>query len=121
MNTRADRHIIIGSYYFPPLGLAGTARPLAMANFFATRDYSVSVLTVKEIAYPIYDYSQLEMLNPAVKVYRAGSNDPARLAKSIPILRPLFALRRKFKSRVSEVIFPDSKVGFVPPASQLLS
>ena len=35
MNTRVDRHFIIAAYYFPPLGMAGTARPLAMANFLA--------------------------------------------------------------------------------------
>ncbi len=121
MNTHADRHFIIASYYFPPLGLAGTARPLALANFFAGLGYPVSVLTVKPISYPVYDRTQLDQLSSAVKVYRAGSTDPARLARRVPFLKPLLKLGRKFKSTASDALFPDSKVGFVRPASVELS
>jgi glycosyltransferase involved in cell wall biosynthesis len=121
MSTRADRHFIIAAYYFPPLGLAGTARPLAMANYFAELGYPVSVLTVKPIAYPIYDDSQLDTLHAGVKVYRAGSTDPARLAKLLPFFKHALKLRRGAKTKVGELIFPDSKVGFVKPALRLLT
>jgi hypothetical protein len=120
MNTRVDRHFIIAAYYFPPLGMAGTARPLAMANFFATQGFEVSVLTVKPIAYPVHDQTQLESLHPNVKVYRAGSSDPARLARSIPFLKSLFKLHKRGSRATSSLIFPDSKIGFVKPATVLL-
>jgi hypothetical protein len=120
MNTRADRHFIIAAYYFPPLGMAGTARPLAMANFLAEQGFEVSVLTVKPIAYPVHDQTQLESLHPNVRVYRAGSSDPARLAKMLPFLKPLFKLRRHGSKVSPSPIFPDSKVGFVKPAAALL-
>jgi len=120
MNTRVDRHFIIAAYYFPPLGMAGTARPLAMANFLAEQGFEVSVLTVKPIAYPVHDQTQLESLHPNVRVYRAGSSDPARLAKMLPFLKSLFKLRRRGGKSASSLIFPDSKVGFVKPATALL-
>jgi glycosyltransferase involved in cell wall biosynthesis len=122
MNTRVDKHFIIAAYYFPPLGMAGTARPLAMANFFAEQRFEVTVLTVKPIAYPVHDQTQLELLHPNVKVYRAGSSDPARLARMIPLLKSLIKLRRHSGGRksASSLIFPDSKVGFVKPAATLL-
>jgi glycosyltransferase involved in cell wall biosynthesis len=120
MNTRADRHFIIAAYYFPPLGMAGTARPLAMANFLAEQGFEVSVLTVKPIAYPVHDQTQIESLHPNVKVHRAGSSDPDRLAMMVPFLKSLIKLRRRSGKSASSLIFPDSKVGFVRPASALL-
>lgn len=121
MNTRVDRHFIIAAYYFPPLGMAGTARPLAMANYLADQGFEVSVLTVKPIAYPVHDQTQRESLHPNVRVYRAGSSDPDRLAKMIPFLKLLIKLRRRSGRRsASSLIFPDSKVGFVKPAAALL-
>lgn len=121
MNTRVGRHFIIAAYYFPPLGMAGTARPLAMANFLAQQGFEVSVLTVKPIAYPVYDQTQLESLHPNVKVYRAGSSDPARLAKMVPFLKSLFKLRRRDGKSASSLIFPDSKIGFIKPALAILN
>jgi glycosyltransferase involved in cell wall biosynthesis len=120
MNTRADRHFIIAAYYFPPLGMAGTARPLAMANFLAEQGFEVSVLTVKPIAYPVHDQTQRKSLHPNVKVYRAGSSDPARLAKMIPFLKSLIRMRKRSSKFAWSLIFPDSKIGFVKPASALL-
>lgn len=121
MNTPVDRHFVIAAYYFPPLGMAGTARPLAMANFLAEQGFEVSVLTVKPIAYPVRDQTQLESLHPRIRVYRAGSSDPARLAKIVPFLKSLIKLRRRSGRRsASSLIFPDSKVGFVKPAAALL-
>jgi hypothetical protein len=120
MNTRVDRHFIIAAYYFPPLGMAGTARPLAMANFLAEQGFEVSVLTVKPIAYPVHDQTQRKSLHPNVRVCRAGSTDPARLAKMIPFLKSLIKLCRLRGKSVSSLIFPDSKVGFVKPATALL-
>jgi glycosyltransferase involved in cell wall biosynthesis len=120
MNTHVDKHFIVAAYYFPPLGMAGTARPLAMANFFAEQGFEVSVLTVKPIAYPVHDQTQLASLRPNVRVYRAGSSDPARLAKMLPFLQSLFKLRKHGSRVSSSLIFPDSKVGFVKPATALL-
>lgn len=120
MNTRADKHFIIAAYYFPPLGLAGTARPLAMANFLAERGFAVSVLTVRPIAYPEHDHSQLAALHPNVKVIRAGSSDPARIAKIVPFVKTLLLAHKRSSRRTTPMIFPDSKAGFVRPALKAL-
>lgn len=120
MNTRANKHFIIAAYYFPPLGLAGTARPLAMANFLARQGYPVSVLTVKPIAYPEYDESQSAALDPRIQVYRAGSSDPARVARQFPFAKTLFNLVKRSRRQAGSLIFPDSKVGFVKPALKAL-
>ena len=77
--------VIIVSYYFPPLGLAGTARPVALANFFAARGDEVSVVTVKPIAYPAYDKSMETEIDKRVNVIRVGSTDPARLSRFLPL------------------------------------
>lgn len=115
------RHIIIAAYYFPPLGLAGTARPLAMANFFAEKGFPVSVLTVKDIDYPVHDESALADIHPDVKIFRAGSADPARIQRVISLLPPLRKLKGLIGPMLPQIIFPDSKLGFIKPATKLLS
>lgn len=120
MNSHVAKHLIIAAYYFPPLGLAGTHRPLAMANFFAERGYRVTVLTVKPIDYPAYDESLLNQLDKRVNVVRAGSGDPARLRRLIPMIPRSSTLKGGIKDAAVSALFPDSKVGFVRPAGRLL-
>jgi glycosyltransferase involved in cell wall biosynthesis len=75
-----DRNILIISYYFPPLGLGGVGRSLGLAKYLPKFGYNVSVLTVKDIAFPEYDYSLLEGVDQA-EIIRAGSLDPSRIIK----------------------------------------
>jgi glycosyltransferase involved in cell wall biosynthesis len=121
MNIPASSHIIIASYYFPPLGLAGTARPLALANYLAEQGFAVSVVTVKDIDYPAYDETPLQSLHPRVRIFRAGSADPARISRIISLLPPLRKVKGLLRARLPQIIFPDSKVGFVKPATKLLT
>ncbi|MFH2055142.1 MAG: hypothetical protein ABIJ61_04220, partial [bacterium] len=109
------RNIIIVAYFFPPLGMAGTHRPLAWANYLAA-GHRVTVLTVKPIAYPVYDASQLRQLDSRVKVVRAGSTDPARVAKFLPFLASERVRDTARQSRARQLFFPDSRIGFVRPA-----
>ncbi len=115
-----NKHIIIVAYYFPPLGLAGTNRPLAMANYFAERGYIVTVLTVKSIDYPVHDDTQLKKLHQKVAVVRSGSADPARIARIVPVLPKVKRIRRVAKSATASALFPDSKIGFVQSAGRML-
>ena len=119
MNS-AGRNIVIVAYYFPPLGLAGTHRPLAMANYLARAGHQVTVLTVKEIAHPVYDSSQLDLLDPRVKVVRAGSRDPARIAHCLPFVSRRFLRLSSVAGAAKAAFFPDSKVGFVRSAWRVL-
>ena len=111
-----DRKIVIVAYFFPPLGLAGTHRPLAWANYLAKAGHKVTVLTVKPIAYPVYDQSQLEQLDSRVEVVRVGSTDPARVAKFLPFLARQGVQATAKDSAARRLLFPDSKIGFVRPA-----
>ncbi|MGB5105599.1 MAG: glycosyltransferase [Candidatus Zixiibacteriota bacterium] len=108
--------IIVVSYYFPPLGLAGTARPLALANFFAARGDEVFVVTVKPISYPALDKSMEEQIDRRVTVVRVGSTDPARVSRFLPILWLKKILGKSAQKSVASTLFPDSKFGFVPGA-----
>ena len=74
--------VLVVSYYFPPLGLAGTARPVALANFLAARGHEVFVISVKAIAYPAYDDAMEAQIDPRVRVIRVGSS-PIRRASNI--------------------------------------
>ncbi len=110
------KNILIACYYFPPLGLAGTARPLAMANHLAEQGHRVTVLTVRDIDYPVYDRRLANQISGKVTVVRAESRDPARLRKRLPLIPSRKLLGRALSRKVKELHFPDSKVGFVRPA-----
>ncbi len=110
----APAHVIIVSYYFPPLGLAGTARPAMLANLLVNAGHRVSVVTVKPIKYDVYDPSLLSLLESRVEIRRVESLDPARMMNFVPLIPASW--RKKLKSSVASTskLFPDSKTGFVP-------
>ncbi len=112
--------VLIVSYYFPPLGLAGTARPVALANFFAGRGDEVFVISVKPIAYPAYDKAMEAKIDPRVQVIRAGSTDPARIQHFLPMVSLKKLLGGKTKSTLASSMFPDSKIGFVNGARKVV-
>lgn len=110
------KQIIIVAYFFPPLGLAGVHRSLAMANFFAEQGHDVTVITVKDIAYPVYDKSLLKQIDGRVKVARVGSLDPSRLLHALRLDFAHDTLRRLFHRGLGRPAFPDNKAGFAAPA-----
>ncbi len=109
--------VLIVSYYFPPLGLAGTARPVALANFFAGRSDEVFVISVKPIAYPAYDKAMEAKVDPRVQIIRAGSTDPARIEHFLPMVSLKTLIGGKTKGALAASMFPDSKIGFVRGAT----
>lgn len=106
------RSVLLISYYFPPLGMAGVQRPLKLAKYLFRLGWKVYVLTVKPIAYWETDSTLLADFPPEIPVFRAGSADPARLTYL------LGRKERKDSGRLSGTKRTwDSKLGFVPFAS----
>lgn len=112
----AARKVVIVAYYFPPLGLAGTTRPLAMANFLASKGHDVTVVTVKDISYPVFDKTLLDQIDSRVKVERVESKDPARKLKKLGLSIFEKQIKALLRGRSGKTGFPDSKTGFVAPA-----
>lgn len=110
--------VLIVSYYFPPLGLAGTTRPVALANFFAARGDEVFVISVKPISYPAFDKAMESQIDQRVTVVRVGSTDPARIQHFLPMLSLKKTLGSRTRSAIASSMFPDSKIGFAPGATK---
>jgi len=108
----AKANILLISYYFPPLGMGGVGRPLALYRYLPQFGYQVYVLTVKDIVYPHYDPSLLDQVDVS-RVYRSGSYDPARL---LYLLGKRKMSSSGFGAGASRRFFPDSKKGWVGPA-----
>jgi hypothetical protein len=89
---------------------------MAWANYLAEAGHRVTVLSVKPIVYPAYDVSLLKKLDSRVTVVRAGSSDPARVAKFLPFLAKQGLHAAAKDSAARRLLFPDSKIGFVRPA-----
>jgi glycosyltransferase involved in cell wall biosynthesis len=105
-----NRSILVVSYYFPPLGMAGVQRPLGLAKYLHRLGWRVYVLTIKPVSYWETDSTLLEDFPKEIPVFRAGSLDPARIT---------YLLGRR-KRRTSEhrpsvgALTWDTKVGCVP-------
>jgi len=108
--------VLLICYYFPPLGLAGVARPLHLFRHLPASGYECEVLTVKPVLYRAYEPELLAGLD-ADKIHRSGSYDPQRLLyllgkrsvtqKTISTARP-----------VSQRMYPDNKKGWIGPAER---
>jgi len=105
-----NRSILLISYYFPPLGMAGVQRPLGLAKYLYRLGWKVYVLTVKPIAYWETDPTLLEDFPKEIPIFRAGSLDPARVSY-------LFGRRKRdgsgFRPAAGKLVW-DTKLGFVP-------
>jgi|GEM_PF-504237 len=109
-----NRRVLLIAYYFPPLGGAGVGRPLQLAKYLPEHGWECDVLTVKPIAYRVFEPELLEQI-PDTRVYRAGSWDPQRLARLIGI-RKLADNPTSAQTAGSRRFFPDSKTGWVSRA-----
>ena len=111
------RNILLVCYYFPPMGGAGVARPLALVKHLPEYGYDCHVLTVKPVAYRMFEPDLLEDI-PDAKIYRAGSFDPQRLMY-------LFGMRHVAGRTIDRArpvanrYFPDAKVAWVRRAIRL--
>ncbi len=111
------RRVLLVSYYFPPLGLGGITRPLHLFKLLPSFGYECDVLTVKPVLYHAYEPELLMDLDRN-RIHRSGSRDPQRLLYLCGV--------RKMSRRVHagaesarERFFPDSKIGWVGPATRL--
>lgn len=109
--------VLLISYYFPPLGLAGVSRPLALFKKLPEFGYDCHVLTVKPVLYRAYEPDLMEGLDVR-KIHRSGSRDPHRLlyVAGIRRMRPETI---KQTSPASRRFFPDAKAGWIKPAVHL--
>jgi glycosyltransferase involved in cell wall biosynthesis len=107
--TGDKKNLLLIAYYFPPLGMGGVGRALGLYKYLPRHGYDVTVLTVKNIVYPEYDYSLLKNIDCS-RIIRSGSLDPSRLLYLWGIRKPerLTAGLRKYSSS----IMPDSKRGW---------
>ncbi|HXF48132.1 MAG TPA: hypothetical protein VNL73_01740 [Verrucomicrobiae bacterium] len=105
-----NRSILVISYYFPPLGMAGIQRPLGLAKYLHRLGWRVYVLTVKPVSYWETDSTLLETFPKEIPIFRAGSLDPARVSYLMGRKKRTDAGFRSF----SEKLPWDSKLGCVP-------
>jgi len=108
------KQVLLVCYYFPPLGGAGVARPLALVRYLPEFGYECHVLTVKPVAYRLYEPELLDEI-PDARIYRSGSNDPQRLMYMLG-MRQVRARTIEKGRPVADSFFPDSKIGWVRPA-----
>jgi glycosyltransferase involved in cell wall biosynthesis len=118
----ADRsHILLVSYYFPPLGMGGVQRALKLAKYLPEFGWDVTVITPAHRAYHAGDESLVAELPESVNVHRVAVAEPARLfrprGQGRPASGPPQASPPAWAKRVQQFArWPDDKVLFVKPA-----
>ena len=73
-------HVLLLSYFFPPIGMAGAARAYALFRYLPEFGYRPHVITVKDIVYPAFDDTMLTG-DDSQHITRTGSLDPSRLLR----------------------------------------
>ena len=101
---------LILSYYFPPLGMAGVNRPLALFRGLPACGYQPYIVTVKPIAYHAYDTSLITP-NDERFIARTESLDPNRLLGILGWKRTPRAGAHAVRARF---IFPDNQRLWAP-------
>ncbi|MFQ5606411.1 MAG: hypothetical protein ACE5GA_00580 [Candidatus Zixiibacteriota bacterium] len=98
--------LLLISYFFPPIGMAGPGRALGLFRHLPEFGYRPYVLTVKDIVYPAHDASQLTEADEEF-VTRTESWDPSRLLYRIGKRTPT---RPNLTGRMSALATPDWQV-----------
>jgi glycosyltransferase involved in cell wall biosynthesis len=109
------KRVLLIAYYFPPLGGAGIARPFALWKHLSSNGYECHVLTVKPVAYRVWEPELLEGL-PQDSIYRADSWDPQRLMYLMGIRTPS-KKAHTLGTSTSKWFYPDNKRGWIRPAT----
>ena len=112
------RRLLVVAYYMPPLGLSGVMRVTKLCKFLPEAGWKPLILTVKPVAYYHYDPRLLDDLK-ASRIYRTESADPNRLFNLVRSkakkLTPALAQGLGAGPRLlNHVLFPDSKIGWLP-------
>lgn len=123
------RHVLILTYYFPPLGMGGTQRVAKFVKYLPGFGWQPTIVTVKDVAYYAFDPKLLHDVRSA-QVVRTGSLDPQRLLAKFST-----GVAKKTETRSSHqqskssrlwealnskvlpfLLIPDSKVLWLPHA-----
>ena len=112
------RRLLVVAYYMPPLGLSGVMRVTKLCKFLPEAGWKPLILTVKPVAYYHYDPRLLEDLKSS-GIFRTESADPNRLFNLVRSktkrLTPALAQGLGAGPRLlNHVLFPDSKIGWLP-------
>ncbi len=112
------RRLLVVAYYTPPLGLSGVMRVTKLCKYLPEVGWRPLILTVKPAAYYHYDPAMLADLAGST-VYRTESVDPARMLNWFrPRRRRLEPVLGRYLGRgprlLNHLLFPDSKVGWLP-------
>lgn len=112
------RRLLVVAYYMPPLGLSGVMRVTKLCKFLPEAGWQPLILTVKPVAYYHYDPRLLDDLK-ASRIYRTESADPNRLfhlirSKAKKLTPALSQRLGAGPRRLNYLLFPDSKIGWLP-------
>ncbi|MCS7250413.1 MAG: hypothetical protein N2323_03900 [candidate division WOR-3 bacterium] len=105
--------ILFISYYFPPLGGVGVIRISKFIKYFKRKGYKISVITVKEIPYYLYDEDLLKEIE-GINIYQVESLDFARLLYYLGIRKKFSYAGTTYSHFLNKLLFPDAKIGFLP-------
>lgn len=81
--TDIETSALLVIYTFPPTGGAGVQRAVKFSKYLPLNGVDLTVLTVKDIIYHVYDPSLLEDVHSSVKIIRTESLDPLRVGYRI--------------------------------------
>ncbi len=112
------RRLLVIAYYAPPLGMSGVMRVTKLCKFLPEFGWQPLILTVKPVAYYHYDPALMNDLSRS-KVFRTETIDPNRLLNVLRSktrrLRPVLGTGFSTGARLlNYLLFPDSKVGWLP-------
>ncbi len=105
--------ILFISYYFPPLGGVGIIRVSKFIKYLKRKGYEISVITIKEIPYYLYDKELLKEIE-GIKIYKTESLDFARLLYHLGIRKEFSYAGTSYSHFLNKLLFPDAKIGFLP-------
>ncbi|MFH1761038.1 MAG: glycosyltransferase [bacterium] len=107
------KSLLMVAYFFPPMGGAGSLRPLKLAKYLPDCGWDPVVLTVKNPDwYYAYDPDLLNELPDKTSIYRS------RMIRSAWLYRMLNPLRvRKLDTWIRKwLLHPDAQIGWIPSA-----
>ena len=111
--SRAGKKMLMVAYFFPPLGGAGSLRPLKLAKYLPENGWDPVVLTVRNPDwYYAKDTDLLRELPPRATVYRS------KMLRSAWIFRLLNPLRTPGLDQWLShfLLLPDQQSGWILPA-----
>jgi hypothetical protein len=129
VNAVPKKHLLIISYYFPPMGGGGIQRISKLLKFWDYAEYKVSVLTVKSSFFYAEDTSIQVDIPAPVSIYRTETCDPFRLLFFVNRLlgRSGTGSRKypresgAFLRKISGFLFlPDSRILWLPFALRFI-